>query len=135
MTDTETVLPDRPLTHINKKGRPVSQCAHCRGLRKSRTTHTKCECGDKKKNSHKHDSDPHAVDKRDLKREHVGDGTPVHCFLICISQRILVQDVAALMGYVAPARSKKNPTSILSRRPVFLRHPMRLCRSRPKSPS
>ncbi|KAF9889403.1 hypothetical protein FE257_007304 [Aspergillus nanangensis] len=64
---------DRPLTHINKKGRPVSQCAHCRGLRKSRTTHTKCDCGDKKKNSHKHDSDPHAVDKRDLKREHVGD--------------------------------------------------------------
>ncbi|THC98873.1 hypothetical protein EYZ11_001651 [Aspergillus tanneri] len=64
---------DRPLTHINKKGRPVSQCTHCRGLRKSRTTHTKCECGDKKKNSHKHDSDPHAVDKRDLKREHVGD--------------------------------------------------------------
>ncbi|KAJ5221260.1 uncharacterized protein N7469_010147 [Penicillium citrinum] len=42
---------DRPLTHINKKGRPVSQCTHCRGLRKSRTTHVKCECGDKKKKS------------------------------------------------------------------------------------
>ncbi|KAJ5435116.1 Copper fist DNA-binding [Penicillium cf. griseofulvum] len=40
---------DRQLTHINKKGRPVSQCAHCRGLRKSRTTHTQCDCGDKKK--------------------------------------------------------------------------------------
>ncbi|KAE8149836.1 hypothetical protein BDV25DRAFT_155596 [Aspergillus avenaceus] len=60
---------DRPLTHINKKGRPVSQCTHCRGLRKSRTTHTKCECGDKKKNSHKHDSDPHANDKRDHKQD------------------------------------------------------------------
>ncbi|EIT73377.1 copper fist DNA binding domain protein [Aspergillus flavus] len=61
---------DRPLTHINKKGRPVSQCAHCRGLRKSRTTHTKCECGDKKKNSHKHDLDPHhANDKRDHKQD------------------------------------------------------------------
>ncbi|PKY03174.1 copper fist DNA binding domain protein [Aspergillus campestris IBT 28561] len=59
---------DRPLTHINKKGRPVSQCAHCRGLRKSRTTHTKCECGDKKK-SHKHDSDPHFFDRRDLKQD------------------------------------------------------------------
>ncbi|OGE49239.1 hypothetical protein PENARI_c022G05203 [Penicillium arizonense] len=47
---------DRPLTHINKKGRPVSQCTHCRGLRKSRTTHIKCECGDKKKKS---DSDSH----------------------------------------------------------------------------
>ncbi|KAJ5899488.1 Copper fist DNA-binding [Penicillium taxi] len=42
---------DRPLTHINKKGRPVSQCTHCRGLRKSRTTHVKCECGEKKKKS------------------------------------------------------------------------------------
>ncbi|KAL4955296.1 hypothetical protein BDW69DRAFT_121780 [Aspergillus filifer] len=59
---------DRPLTHINKKGRPVSQCTHCRGLRKSRTTHTKCECGDKKKNSHKNDLDLHA-DKRDLKQD------------------------------------------------------------------
>ncbi|KAL5001885.1 hypothetical protein BDV10DRAFT_158949 [Aspergillus recurvatus] len=60
---------DRPLTHINKKGRPVSQCPHCRGLRKSRTTHTKCECGDKKKNSHKNDLDPHAAEKRDLKQD------------------------------------------------------------------
>ncbi|KAJ5216055.1 uncharacterized protein N7498_002462 [Penicillium cinerascens] len=53
---------DRPLTHINKKGRPVSQCTHCRGLRKSRTTHVKCDCGDKKKKS----DDCHG-DKRDPK--------------------------------------------------------------------
>ncbi|KAJ5550103.1 Copper fist DNA-binding [Penicillium sp. DV-2018c] len=45
---------DRQLTHINKKGRPVTQCAHCRGLRKSRTTHTQCECGDKKKKDDSH---------------------------------------------------------------------------------
>ncbi|KAJ5993728.1 hypothetical protein N7451_009452 [Penicillium sp. IBT 35674x] len=57
---------DRPLTHINKKGRPVSQCTHCRGLRKSRTTHVRCECGDKKKKS---DSDCHG-EKRDLKDSH-----------------------------------------------------------------
>ncbi|KAL8947189.1 MAG: hypothetical protein Q9222_006505 [Ikaeria aurantiellina] len=38
---------DRPLTHINKKGRPVSQCPHCRGLRKARASHVKCECGEK----------------------------------------------------------------------------------------
>ncbi|KAI9839719.1 MAG: hypothetical protein M1838_004278 [Thelocarpon superellum] len=37
---------DRPLQHINKKGRPVSQCQHCRGLRKSRSAHVKCDCGD-----------------------------------------------------------------------------------------
>lgn len=60
---------DRPLTHINKKGRPVSQCPHCRGLRKSRTTHTKCECGDKKKTSHKNDLDPHSAEKLDLKQD------------------------------------------------------------------
>ncbi|KAH8904407.1 hypothetical protein BR93DRAFT_946723 [Coniochaeta sp. PMI_546] len=38
---------DRPLQHINKKGRPVSQCQHCRSLRKSRSAHTKCDCGEK----------------------------------------------------------------------------------------
>ncbi|KAL9024590.1 MAG: hypothetical protein Q9196_006408 [Gyalolechia fulgens] len=38
---------DRLLTHINKKGRPVSQCPHCRGLRKARASHVKCECGEK----------------------------------------------------------------------------------------
>ncbi|KAJ9156948.1 Copper resistance protein CRF1, partial [Coniochaeta hoffmannii] len=37
----------RPLQHINKKGRPVSQCQHCRSLRKSRSAHTKCDCGEK----------------------------------------------------------------------------------------
>ncbi|KAJ5225578.1 hypothetical protein N7468_006803 [Penicillium chermesinum] len=58
---------DRPLTHINKKGRPVSQCTHCRGLRKSRTTHVRCECGDKKKKSDS--SDGHG-EKRDLKDPH-----------------------------------------------------------------
>lgn len=38
---------DRQLTHINKKGRPVSQCPHCRGLRKARASHVQCECGSK----------------------------------------------------------------------------------------
>ncbi|KLU92176.1 hypothetical protein MAPG_11122 [Magnaporthiopsis poae ATCC 64411] len=41
---------DRPLQHINKKGRPVSQCQHCRSMRKSRQSHVKCDCGEK---SHK----------------------------------------------------------------------------------
>lgn len=72
---------DRPLTHVNKKGRPVSQCPHCRGLRKSRTTHVRCECGDKKKNNHKNESDFLTVDKEDLKREHAGD-VPWFCVLI-----------------------------------------------------
>ncbi|PON30537.1 hypothetical protein TGAM01_v200977 [Trichoderma gamsii] len=38
---------NRPLQHINKKGRPVSQCAHCRSMRKSRSAHIKCDCGEK----------------------------------------------------------------------------------------
>ncbi|KAG9247191.1 hypothetical protein BJ878DRAFT_415389 [Calycina marina] len=38
---------DRQLQHINKKGRPVSQCSHCRTLRKSRSAHVRCECGEK----------------------------------------------------------------------------------------
>lgn len=38
---------DRPLQHINKKGRPVSQCQHCRSMRKSRAAHIKCDCGEK----------------------------------------------------------------------------------------
>jgi hypothetical protein len=35
------------LKHINKKGRPVSQCQHCRSLRKARSAHVKCDCGEK----------------------------------------------------------------------------------------
>jgi hypothetical protein len=35
---------DRPLFHIRKKGRPVSQCPQCRALRKNRSLHTRCEC-------------------------------------------------------------------------------------------
>jgi len=38
---------DRPLQHINKKGRPVSQCNHCRSARKARSSHVKCDCGEK----------------------------------------------------------------------------------------
>ncbi|KAI1101266.1 hypothetical protein F4804DRAFT_347785 [Jackrogersella minutella] len=38
---------DRQLQHINKKGRPVSQCQHCRAMRKSRSSHIKCDCGEK----------------------------------------------------------------------------------------
>jgi len=35
----------RPLNLVGKKGRPVSQCQHCRTLRKSRSAHVKCNCG------------------------------------------------------------------------------------------
>ncbi|KAH8601362.1 hypothetical protein B0O99DRAFT_501571 [Bisporella sp. PMI_857] len=53
---------DRPLQHINKKGRPVSQCQHCRTLRKSRSAHVRCECGEKghSKGACTHDGESHA---------------------------------------------------------------------------
>ncbi|KAK7205574.1 copper fist DNA binding domain-containing protein [Myxozyma melibiosi] len=39
---------DRPLTMIKPKGRPVSQCPHCREARRNHALHTKCDCpGDK----------------------------------------------------------------------------------------
>ncbi|KAF5384356.1 hypothetical protein D9615_003155 [Tricholomella constricta] len=35
---------DRPLFEIKKKGRPVTQCDHCRELRKKKQVHIKCVC-------------------------------------------------------------------------------------------
>ncbi|TFK71139.1 copper-fist-domain-containing protein [Pluteus cervinus] len=35
---------DRPLFEIKKKGRPITQCTHCRELRKTRAVHVKCSC-------------------------------------------------------------------------------------------
>lgn len=44
-----TALPftDRELFFVPKKGRPVTQCPHCRSERKKRAAHVKCDCGDK----------------------------------------------------------------------------------------
>lgn len=38
---------DRELLPVPRKGRPVSQCQHCRIERKARSAHVKCECGAK----------------------------------------------------------------------------------------
>ncbi|EED78283.1 predicted protein [Postia placenta Mad-698-R] len=35
---------DRPLFEIKRKGRPVTQCDHCRELRKTKQVHVKCMC-------------------------------------------------------------------------------------------
>ena len=35
---------DRPLFEIKRKGRPVTQCEHCRQLRKTKQVHVKCNC-------------------------------------------------------------------------------------------
>lgn len=40
-------VPDRELFFVPKKGRPVTQCPHCRAERKKRSSHVKCDCGEK----------------------------------------------------------------------------------------
>ncbi|KAK5083548.1 hypothetical protein LTR05_006051 [Lithohypha guttulata] len=61
---------ERKLLHVNKKGRPVSQCPHCRSLRKNRSQHVKCECQDK---SHAKEDCPHL---KDLQQDGQGDSPP-----------------------------------------------------------
>lgn len=36
---------DRPLRIIGVKGRPITQCSHCRSLRETQSVHTMCKCG------------------------------------------------------------------------------------------
>ncbi|PIB00634.1 Copper resistance protein [Cercospora beticola] len=43
---------DRELTLVPKKGRPVTQCQHCRLERKKRSAHVKCDCGEAEKPHH-----------------------------------------------------------------------------------
>lgn len=43
---------DRELTLVPKKGRPVTQCQHCRLERKKRSAHVKCDCSDGEKQHH-----------------------------------------------------------------------------------
>ncbi|EME49116.1 hypothetical protein DOTSEDRAFT_67992 [Dothistroma septosporum NZE10] len=43
---------DRELTLVPKKGRPVTQCQHCRLERKKRSAHVKCDCGETEKVHH-----------------------------------------------------------------------------------
>ncbi|ORY99231.1 copper fist DNA binding domain-domain-containing protein [Syncephalastrum racemosum] len=39
---------ERPLFEIRRKGRPVTQCAFCRDLRKTKQVHVKCVCSERK---------------------------------------------------------------------------------------
>ncbi|MCJ1436005.1 hypothetical protein MMC27_005383 [Xylographa pallens] len=75
---------DRPLIRINKKGRPVSQCPHCRGLRKSRASHVKCECGDK---PHGKEDCVH-LEKGDSKSEHGDECTDIVSDLSTVDHHI-----------------------------------------------
>lgn len=52
---------DRPLFEIKKKGRPITQCEHCRELRKTKQVHVKCMCEAKE---HPLDKEPAPVRKK-----------------------------------------------------------------------
>ncbi|KAI9250167.1 copper fist DNA binding domain-containing protein [Phascolomyces articulosus] len=39
---------ERPLFEIRRKGRPVTQCAYCRDLRKTKQVHVKCVCSERR---------------------------------------------------------------------------------------
>ncbi|KAK6439016.1 hypothetical protein LTR95_004781 [Oleoguttula sp. CCFEE 5521] len=43
---------DRELVLVPKKGRPTTQCQHCRQERKRRSAHVKCDCGEADKPHH-----------------------------------------------------------------------------------
>ncbi|GEQ67924.1 hypothetical protein JCM33374_g1590 [Metschnikowia sp. JCM 33374] len=45
---------DKPLVMIKPKGRPASQCSHCREQRKVKNAHTSCNCGKKGKSPGQH---------------------------------------------------------------------------------
>lgn len=49
---TDAIILDRELILVPKKGRPVTQCQHCRQERKKRSAHVKCECGESEKPHH-----------------------------------------------------------------------------------
>ncbi|KAI8327045.1 copper fist DNA binding domain-containing protein, partial [Choanephora cucurbitarum] len=42
---------DRPLMVLAKRGRQITQCSHCRDLRKSMNSHIKCTCATHSKSS------------------------------------------------------------------------------------
>lgn len=74
---------DKPLTMIKPKGRPASQCLHCRELRKLKNTHSSCSCGKKGKSPGQHlasclcHKNSHCTcpskDKKDAKARHRGN--------------------------------------------------------------
>jgi hypothetical protein len=49
---TNATISDRELILVPKKGRPVTQCQHCRQERKKRSAHVRCECGESDKPHH-----------------------------------------------------------------------------------
>jgi hypothetical protein len=112
---------DRPLQHINKKGRPVSQCGHCRAMRKSRSSHVKCDCGEKTHKcihlqqpmeGHKGKWAPAEV-RRIPRRPFPLCDSRVRTALTCRMQKA----AAAITASHAPARTRRSRSLTRSRSP------------------
>ncbi|KAL6405305.1 copper fist DNA binding domain-containing protein [Ilyonectria robusta] len=93
---------DRPLQQIKKKGRPISQCQHCRSIRRSRSVHTKCACGTVARNTMLKQSV-----ERDKERCHCNEGGRCIC-----AYKKEQPEMAAVPG--AASISKESTTSAQS---------------------
>ncbi|CAE6431295.1 unnamed protein product [Rhizoctonia solani] len=67
---------DRPLFEIKKKGRPVTQCARCRELRKTRSYHSKCLC-ERPATASQKDSETSAEENPGSKRKKASRTAPI----------------------------------------------------------
>ncbi|KAF2726166.1 hypothetical protein K431DRAFT_3116 [Polychaeton citri CBS 116435] len=60
---------DRELIHVPKKGRPVTQCQHCRQERKKRSAHVRCDCGEDGKAHHPKEKCIHLREAEDRQKK------------------------------------------------------------------
>ncbi|KAK4549493.1 hypothetical protein LTR36_006490 [Oleoguttula mirabilis] len=68
---------DRELTLVPKKGRPVTQCQHCRLERKKRSAHVSCECGEVDKPHHSKEKCIHLREAEGRAKAGFQEGHPV----------------------------------------------------------
>ncbi|KAK5123610.1 hypothetical protein LTR85_002648 [Meristemomyces frigidus] len=68
---------DRELTLVPKKGRPITQCQHCRLERKKRSAHVSCECGEVDKPHHSKEKCIHLREAEERVKAGVREGHPV----------------------------------------------------------
>ena len=71
-------LVDRELTLVPKKGRPVTQCQHCRQERKKRSAHVSCDCAGVEKPHHPKEKCIHLREAEERVKSGLQDGHPVY---------------------------------------------------------
>ncbi|KAK9456668.1 hypothetical protein V1511DRAFT_486486 [Dipodascopsis uninucleata] len=98
---------DRPLTMIKPKGRPVSQCAHCREARKTRALHTRCECTEIRK----HKSAGAKVQVQSSSTCCCGKGGPCDCSKLKNAGRAAANAHKAQTKAMIAGISKSSPVS------------------------